>query len=128
MRHVRSTEAPASPRLEAAKVAARAERRRGAWTALAGLVGAAAGLVLGMQSSLRGTERPQLSAILLFVAGLALYGVGLHHAVWAPTTDRSGVPPKARPWITAFLCLVSWWVLATISGIIAGLVRDGSAG
>jgi hypothetical protein len=30
--------------------------------------------------------------------------------------------------VTAFLCLVSWWVLATVSGIVAGVVRDRALG
>jgi hypothetical protein len=108
--------------------AKRAERRRGAWVTLAGLVGASSGLALGVKSSLRGDERPQLSAILLFVAGLTLYGTGLHQVVWAPAAEDHGVPRKARPWVTAFLCLVSWWVLATVSGIVAGVVRDRALG
>lgn len=108
--------------------ATREERRRGAWFALAGLVAASCGLALGVQSSLRGDERPQLSAGLLFLAGLVLYGVGLHQVVWAPTVDPEGVPRKARPWITAFLCFLTWWVLATISGLVAGLLRANSIG
>lgn len=127
MRPGHSTGAPA-PAPSAHAAAKRAERRRGALIALAGLVGASSGLALGVQSSLRGDEHPQMSAILLFVAGLALYGTGLHQVVWAPTAEEHGVPRKARPWVTAFLCLVSWWGLATISGIIAGVMRDRALG
>lgn len=104
----------------------RQERRRGAWMAVVGLVGAVCGLALGLKSTLHGDERPQLSALLLFAAAIALYGTGLHQVVWAPTSDPDGVPRNVRPWVTVLLCFVTWWLLAVISGLVAGLIRDGA--
>ena len=125
-----SSSPPQAPRPVSPAVAkaTREERRRGTWTALAGLGAACTGLALGVESGLRGNERPQLAAGLLFLAGLALYGAGLHQVVWAPASDPDGVPRKARPWVTAFLCFVTWWVLATVAGLIAGVLRERALG
>lgn len=108
--------------------AKRDERRRGAWTLLAGLVGACVGLGIGVQSGLRGLERPQLTAGLLFLAGIALYGTGLHQVVWAPAADPDGVPRKLRPWVTAFLCLITWWLLATVAGLVGAVLKERALG
>jgi hypothetical protein len=93
-----------------------------------GLGAATIGLALGVQSGLEGKERPQVAAGLLFLAAIALYGTGLHQVVWAPTADPDGVPRKVRPWVTALLCLVTWWVLATIAGLVAGVMKDRALG
>jgi drug/metabolite transporter (DMT)-like permease len=127
MHRLRSTEASRPPSPAIAK-ATREERRRGTWTALAGLVAATTGLALGVQSGLDGNDRPQLAAALLFLAGIALYGTGLHQVLWAPTADEDGVPRKVRPWVTALLCLVTWWVLATIAGLVAGVLKERALG
>ena len=116
---------PVSPELAKA---ARDERRRGAWTAVVGLGAAITGLALALQSGLQGNERPRVSAGLLFLAALALYGTGLHQVVWAPTSDPDGVPRKVRPFVTALLCLFTWWILATIGGLIAGVMKESALG
>ena len=111
---------PLDPTLEAQK---RSERRLGKAIAAAGLCGAAGALVFAVRSTVVHGGRPQPAPTFVFLGSMAVYGFGLHRALWAPRRDPAGVPRHVRPWLTVLATLFTWWALAQVAGLVAGALR-----
>ncbi len=60
---------------------------------------------------------------LLMVAGIVVFGTGLHKALWAPPRDTSSIPPALRPVVSALAALAVAAGISFVGGLVVGLLR-----
>lgn len=65
--------------------------------------------------------RPVLPLVML--AGVVVFGTGLHKVLWAPPRDTSSVPPALRAVVSALAALAGAACIGFIAGFVAGLLR-----